>query len=165
MSKKITKASETIPHDADIIPLSTKTNDGTKSQKPIAKKTLFVRNLAISTTQQDLEDAFSEIGPLRRCFIITDPDNNQMCNGYGFVQFALETDASRAIKSLQGHKIGGKSILIDWAKPRTQKAYIPKHLRVEDEQQQDDQDSDEDMAPILAPTKKPKLPKSPISKM
>lgn len=38
----------------------------------VSQKVLFVRNLPFSTTDQDLENVFSEIGPIKRCFVIRD---------------------------------------------------------------------------------------------
>ena len=35
-------------------------------------KTLFVRNLPYSTTNEDLENTFSEIGPIKTCFVVAD---------------------------------------------------------------------------------------------
>ena len=112
-----------------------------------SKKNLFVRNLPITATNQSLEDLFSEVGPLKRCFIVTDTDNHNICAGYGFVHYALEESAQKALKTLQGHALEGKNIIIDYAIPRESRTYIPKHQRVADEE---DEDSDEDMAPIVA---------------
>lgn len=36
----------------------------------VCQRVLFVRNLPFSTTDQDLEKLFSEIGPIKRCFVI-----------------------------------------------------------------------------------------------
>lgn len=38
----------------------------------VSQKVLFVRNLPFSTTDQDLENLFSEVGPIKRCFVIRD---------------------------------------------------------------------------------------------
>ena len=35
-------------------------------------KTLFVRNLPYSTVKETLEDVFSDYGPIKQCFIVTD---------------------------------------------------------------------------------------------
>jgi RNA recognition motif-containing protein len=36
----------------------------------IAKKVLFVRNLSYNTTDEEFEKTFSDIGPLRRSYLI-----------------------------------------------------------------------------------------------
>ena len=38
----------------------------------VSQKVLFVRNLPFSTTDEDLENLFSEVGPIKRCFVIRD---------------------------------------------------------------------------------------------
>lgn len=45
----------------------------------VSQKVLFVRNLPFSTTDQDLENVFSEIGPTKRCFVIRDK-GKKLCN-------------------------------------------------------------------------------------
>lgn len=43
-----------------------------KDRSVVSQKVLFVRNLPFSTTDQDLENIFSEVGPIKRCFVIRD---------------------------------------------------------------------------------------------
>lgn len=45
-----------------------------KSENPslVSQKVLFVRNLPLSTTDQHLENVFSEIGPIKRAFVVRD---------------------------------------------------------------------------------------------
>ncbi len=35
-------------------------------------RTLFVRNLPFSTTNDKLEELFGEVGPLKKCFVVKD---------------------------------------------------------------------------------------------
>ena len=46
-----------------------------KMSKP--SKTLFIRNLPFSTSKEKLEDIFSEFGPIKQCFTVTDRGNNE----------------------------------------------------------------------------------------
>ena len=39
------------------------------------RKTLFVRNLPFSTSDKELEDVFSEYGPIKRSFVVKDKGN------------------------------------------------------------------------------------------
>lgn len=41
-----------------------------KNRAVVSQRVLFVRNLPFSTTDQDLETLFSEVGPIKRCFVI-----------------------------------------------------------------------------------------------
>ena len=36
------------------------------------KKTLFVRNIPYSTTNDKLQEIFSEFGPIKSCFVVKD---------------------------------------------------------------------------------------------
>ena len=98
-------------------------------EKPTS--TLFVRSLPFSTTDEQLEDVFSQIGPLQQCFVVKDdqhggaaaaasaskPAAPVKCKGYGFVRFATWKDAQRAKESIES--IGGRKIQINYSKPRT----------------------------------------------
>ena len=43
---------------------------GSLSESERKSKTLFVRNLSYSATNEQLEQLFSEIGPIKRCFVV-----------------------------------------------------------------------------------------------
>ncbi|XP_033629872.1 RNA-binding protein 28-like isoform X1 [Asterias rubens] len=66
---------------------------------PIEKSssTLFVRNLPYSATKEHLEEVFSDIGPVKKCFVITDTGVKDKCRGFGYVTFALREDADKAV--------------------------------------------------------------------
>jgi nucleolar protein 4 len=74
-----------------------------KEQGIHSKSTLFVSTLPFSTTATELETFFSEIGPLKSCFIIKNKAT-QKHSGCGYVQYALATDAIRAITELKKKK-------------------------------------------------------------
>ena len=62
-------------------------------EKPTS--TLFVRSLPFSTTDQILEDEFSQFGPLQQRFVVKDGVSGK-CKGYRFVRFATWRDAQKA---------------------------------------------------------------------
>ncbi|XP_013421766.1 RNA-binding protein 28 isoform X2 [Lingula anatina] len=73
-----------------------------------ASKTLFIRNLPYSTTNQDLEKIFSDVGPLKQCFVVKDNDNPNRCRGFGYVTFSLREDAVKAkdeVKAVNARKL------------------------------------------------------------
>ena len=45
---------------------------GKEDTSATRRKTLFVRNLPFSTTDRQLEDAFGNYGPIKRCFVVKD---------------------------------------------------------------------------------------------
>ena len=54
----------------------------------LAVRKLFVDNLSFKTTNDDLESAFSRVGPVKLCFVATKKGQRQ-CLGFGYVLYAL----------------------------------------------------------------------------
>lgn len=78
--------------------------EGKDEKKEIhSKSTVFVSTLPFDTTAEELETFFSEIGPLKSCFIVKDKVTKKH-SGCGYVQFALAADAKRAITDLKKKK-------------------------------------------------------------
>ena len=48
------------------------------SQVDTSEKTLFVRGLDYSTTDTQLEEAFSDYGPIKTCFTVKDKGQNNI---------------------------------------------------------------------------------------
>jgi len=82
-----------------------------------AKATLFVRGLPHDATNDQLEAFFSEVGPVRSCFVVMEnlpedkKDVKRLNKGYGFVQYAIPEDATRAIEELKNKKFREERIL------------------------------------------------------
>uniref|UniRef100_A0A7S3EBF9 RRM domain-containing protein n=1 Tax=Rhodosorus marinus TaxID=101924 RepID=A0A7S3EBF9_9RHOD len=92
-------------------------DDQDGSGKDLDKRTLLVNRLSKSVTREDLEAAFSEVGVVRHCVVVTER-GGQESRGFGFVSFSLPEDAELALKELQGTSIGGQEIRLSYANRR-----------------------------------------------
>ncbi|MCO5586978.1 hypothetical protein L7F22_040923 [Adiantum nelumboides] len=80
-------------------------------------RTVFVRNLPYTLTDSQLQEVFSEIGPVRRSFTIKVKGTEQH-RGFGYVQFATVDDALRAVKEKDGTVLQGRKVMVKLAKRR-----------------------------------------------
>lgn len=80
------------------------------------RNTLFVTRLPFNVTSTDLSTFFSDVGPLRRAFVVADKDSKKS-KGVGYVTYADAADAQRALDTLQGHSIDGsrRHLQLQWA--------------------------------------------------
>lgn len=81
-----------------------------KKSSVLSKATLFVSTIPFETTSEDLEAFFSEVGPIRSCFIVNNKESGKS-SGCGYVQYALAADAERAVTQLKKIKYQGKRTL------------------------------------------------------
>ena len=78
---------------------------------------LYVGNLPFSTTNQDLNDIFGEIGAVDSCNVIEDRETGRS-RGFGFVEMANKEDGERAIAELNGKEVNGRELKVNEAKPQ-----------------------------------------------
>lgn len=109
-----------------------KINKKESSEDPLAKLTLFVRGLPFEATSKDLEDFFGDIGPIRKCFVVTDRSTEEekkeegenkapvKNKGFGYVHYALEEDAQAALTKLKNVKFMGRKLKIELAKRKSE---------------------------------------------
>ena len=78
--------------------------------------TLFVTRIPYHVTNTDLETFFSDIGPLRRAFVVTDKETHKS-KGVGYVTYADAEDAEKALEKLQGASLDGskRHVQLQWA--------------------------------------------------
>jgi len=81
------------------------------------KNKLYVGNLPYNMKEEDLMGAFSEAGPVQSAKIITDLSTGRS-KGFGFVEMETEEGAQKAIETLNGQELSGRSIRVDLAKEK-----------------------------------------------
>ena len=80
---------------------------------------MFVRNLPYSCGDKGLEEAFSEIGPVKEAFIVAEKKGEGgKSKGFGFVHFALAEDAATAVSKSGTFVVEGRPVTIDVAKQK-----------------------------------------------
>ncbi|XP_042563326.1 RNA-binding protein 28 isoform X2 [Clupea harengus] len=80
-----------------------------------SSQTLFVQNLPATATNDRLEEIFSEIGPVKHCFVVNDKESGK-CRGIGYVTFPMAEDAQRALSEIRDYD--GKKIRVLVAKKK-----------------------------------------------
>jgi len=83
-------------------------------------KNLYFGNLPHSTTETDLRNAFGVYGPIESINIITDRDTGR-ARGFAFVEMGDSGGAEKAIAALNGSDMGGRTIQVNEAKPKTER--------------------------------------------
>lgn len=85
----------------------------------MAKK-LYVGNLGYSVTNADLEQLFSQFGAVQSAEVVMDRATGRS-KGFGFVEFASDSDAQSAISALDGKEFAGRALTVNEARPREER--------------------------------------------
>jgi RNA recognition motif-containing protein len=80
-------------------------------------KKLFVGNIEWGATEEDLKELFGQYGEIEEAIIIKDRMSGRS-KGFGFVTFAEDADAEKAIEALSGHDLNGRELVVNEARPR-----------------------------------------------
>jgi len=78
---------------------------------------IYVGNISYSTSETNLEQAFSAFGTVESARIITDRDSGRS-KGFGFVEMPEQKEAEAAIAALNGSELDGRSITVNEARPK-----------------------------------------------
>jgi RNA recognition motif-containing protein len=78
---------------------------------------LFVGNLTYTTTENDLEDLFSQAGTVISVNIMQDRATGKS-RGFAFVEMGSQAEANNAISMFQGKDFQGRALTVNEARPR-----------------------------------------------
>jgi cold-inducible RNA-binding protein len=84
-------------------------------------KNIFVGNLSFNTNEDELRQMFEAYGQVDRVSIMTDRDTGRS-RGFGFVEMANNEDGEKAIAALNGSQIGGRTLNVNEARPKVERA-------------------------------------------
>lgn len=82
---------------------------------------LYVGNLPFNSTETDLQDLFGQAGTVSEVMLIQDKFTGKS-RGFAFVTMGSDEDAQNAINQLHGKSIEGRSLTVNEARPREERA-------------------------------------------
>ena len=78
-------------------------------------KQLYVGNLSPKADEATLTALFSMFGTVEKAYLVLDKQTGES-KGYGFVIMNSEADAQKAIKALDGKKVGDYTVKVEETK-------------------------------------------------
>lgn len=81
---------------------------------------IYVGNLNWKATEDELKNLFGTYGEVTKANIVKDKMTRRS-KGYGFVEFASDSDANNAINELNGKEFLGRNLVVNEAKPRQER--------------------------------------------
>ncbi len=85
----------------------------------MAKK-LFVGGLPYATRDEELKEFFAQSGTVASAQVIMDKFSGRS-KGFGFVEMSSDEEADKAVSTLNGASMGGRTIVVSEARPREER--------------------------------------------
>jgi RNA recognition motif-containing protein len=82
---------------------------------------LYVGNLSFNTTENELQELFSQAGAVQEVTLMQDKFTGKS-RGFAFVTMGSEQDAQNAIAKINGQTIEGRTLTVNEARPREPRA-------------------------------------------
>jgi RNA recognition motif-containing protein len=79
---------------------------------------IYVGNLSHTTSEDELREAFAPYGTVSTVSIVKDRDTGRP-RGFAFVEMADGKEAASAIQELNLREIGGRSVTVNEARPKS----------------------------------------------
>jgi hypothetical protein len=81
---------------------------------------LYVGNLPYQVRDSDLEQAFGQFGQVTSAKVMMERETGRS-KGFGFVEMGSDAEAQAAITGMNGQPMGGRSIVVNEARPMEQR--------------------------------------------
>jgi cold-inducible RNA-binding protein len=78
---------------------------------------IYVGNLPFEAREDELRELFAPFGTVAAATVIVDPRRDRS-RGFGFVDMNDQGQASAAVSALHGAELGGRTLVVNEAKPR-----------------------------------------------
>jgi RNA recognition motif-containing protein len=88
-----------------------------RNKEIIKQMKLYVGNLSFSTTGEDLEELFGQVGSVQSANVVEDRETGRS-RGFGFVEMSSKEEGENAISEFNGKDLNGRSLTVNEAKPR-----------------------------------------------
>ncbi|MFW6054668.1 MAG: RNA recognition motif domain-containing protein [Thermodesulfobacteriota bacterium] len=80
-------------------------------------KKMYVGNLAFQSTEDDIQNLFTQYGEVKSINLITDRETGRS-RGFAFVEMD-DQEANAAMQALDGTDLDGRNLKVNEARPRT----------------------------------------------
>lgn len=80
------------------------------------KNKLYVGNLPYTVNDGSLSEMFAEFGDISEAKVIADKFSGRS-KGFGFVTFANDADAAKAVEAMNGKEVEGRALNVNVARP------------------------------------------------
>ena len=78
---------------------------------------LYVGNLSFNTTENELQELFSQAGAVQEVMLMQDKFTGKS-RGFAFVTMGSDQDAQNAISKINGQTVDGRPLTVNEARPR-----------------------------------------------
>lgn len=94
--------------------------DGSDSNDTHMETRLFVGNLSWDVSENALQEAFSQHGPVNEVKVVMDRDTGKP-RGFAFVTMGTKEAAEAAIKAMNGSELQGRALTVNEARAREER--------------------------------------------
>ncbi len=85
-------------------------------------KKLYVGNLPFNASEEQLQEWFAQVGVTPSSISLIRDRFTGQSRGFAFVEIAADEDAERVINSLNGQNFGGRNLVVNEARPQTERS-------------------------------------------
>jgi RNA recognition motif-containing protein len=85
-------------------------------------KKLYVGNLPFNASEEQLQEWFGQVGVTPAAISLIRDRFTGQSRGFAFIEIANDEEADRAITSLNGQNFGGRNLVVNEARPQTERS-------------------------------------------